>query len=191
MKEENSEKHKKKGKTNWYLTVGISLILSAVVLIFCFFMRGETKTNGNWPETETTESISCEVGGLAYPLFKYDNSNKKTTKIAMIFDASKLKTISLIYQQYYDSSEAIERSEAENHAAMNLLMQNEGLGPDALGMNFAKLSNGLKMSLFADVSKINDITAKYFELDGVSEYDMTAMRTVYEQKGFKCVVKND
>lgn len=191
MKEESSVKVNKNNKTSWLLMAGIGLILIVVVLIFFFFMQGETKTSGGWSETEISESMSCEAEGLAYPLFKYDNANKKTTKITAIFNSGKLKTISLVQQQYYDDEDAIVRSEAENHAAMNLLMQEEGLGPDALGMNFAKLTNNLKMSLFADDSKLNGGTAKYFELDDASKYDMATMQAVYEQKGFKCVVKSE
>ncbi|MBR3248740.1 hypothetical protein IKF89_01785 [Candidatus Saccharibacteria bacterium] len=185
-----TKKVKKKSKTNWYLTIGISLLLTAVVLAICFFMQGETKTSGDWPELETSESLSCEVEGLAYPLFKYDNSDRKTTKVSMVLNNGKLRTISLVYQLYYSDSSKIERSEAENHAAMNLRMQDEGLGPDALGMNFARLADSMKMSLYADASALNGGTVKYFELDNVSKYDLGTLRTAYEQKGFGCVAKN-
>ena len=185
------KKVKKKSKTNWFLTIGISLILTAVVLAICFFLQGETKVTGNWPEPETTESLTCGVEGLAYPLFKYDNSDKKTTKVTVIFSDDRLKTISLVQQQYYNSSSEIERSEAENHAAMNLRMQDEGLGADALEMHFARLADNLKMSLYADAAKINGSTAKYFELEGVSKYNKATIQAAYEQKGFGCVAKDE
>ena len=185
------EKLRKKNKSSWFLIIGIGLLLVAVILAIYFFLRGETKVTGGWPEPETSESLSCEIEGLAYPLFKYDNSNKETTKVDVIFDDDKLKTISLVQQQYYDNSGEIERSEAENHAAMNLRMQDEGLGPDALEMNFARLTDSLKMSLYADAEKINGSTVKYFELDGVGKYDRNTIQMAYEQKGFDCVVKSE
>lgn len=181
---------KKNGKTNWYLTIGICLFLVAIALIVCFFMRGETKTNGGFPEPEVSESLSCEIEGLVYPLSGYDNSERKTTKVSMVFDDDKLKTISLIYQLYYNNNEEIAKSETENHAAMNLRMQSEGLGPDALGMNFAKLSNNLKMSLYAKVSELDSGSAKYFELENVNKYDLDVLKKFYEQKGFGCIAKN-
>lgn len=185
------KKIEKKSKTSWFLIIGISLVLVAIVLMIYFFLQGETKVTGGWPEPEKSESLSCEVEGLTYPLFKYDNSSKKTTKVTAIFNDDRLEKMSLVHQQYYNNSSEIEQSEAENHAAMNLRMQDEGLGPDALGMHFARLSDSLKMSLYADASEINGSTVKYFELEGVSKYDEDTIRTAYEQKGFGCVVKDE
>ena len=192
--EENSHfrtKMKKRNKAEWYSMIGISLLLTAIFLTIWFFMRGETIISGDWPEQESSESLSCEIEGLKYPFSAYDNSERKTTKVSIVFINGNLKTISLIYQLYYNGSEEIEKSEAENHAAMNLKMQNDGAGPDALELNFAKLANSLKMSLYAEASELDNGMAKYFELEDISKFDLNNIKDSYEKKNFGCTIKNE
>ncbi len=189
----SKKKRRKAGKTNWLATAGISLILIAAALLVCFFLNGKTTVTGGWPEPETSESLSCEAEGRAYPFFRYDNSTKKTTKITAVFKNDVLKTISLVHELYYNSSAEITQSEAENHAALNLRMQDERLGADALGANYAKLEDRMKMSLFADADKLNSGTVKYFELDWTEsgEYNLATARKNYEAKGYKCATSEE
>lgn len=182
----------KKSKTNWPATIGITLILTAIVFFVCLFLQSETKTTGNWPEPEISESLTCEVEGRLYPFFNYDNSEKKITKINAIFKNDNINTVSLVHKLYYDNDEQIIKSEAENHAAMNLKTQAEGLGPDALGANYSRLSDSLKMSLYVRNDDINSNTVKYFELDWVDDgaYNLMTTKAIYEKKGFVCVVND-
>lgn len=194
MEEDFSEKRRKnrRGKTNWPATIGTTLLLTAIVLIICFFLQGETKVTNNDVAVEASKSLACEVEGVQYPFFDYDNSTKKTTKINAIFNGDKLDTISLIQELYYNSSDEIVRSEAENHAALNLKTQGEGLGPDAFGANYAKLSDRLKFSMYAKAEQLKYETVKYFELDWVESgtYNLPTMEKIYTEKGFDCKTIN-
>ncbi len=193
--QEKPKKRKKKSKTNWPATIGTTLILTAIVLFLCFFLQGETKITDNGGTTTVTKSLSCEIEGVQYPFFDYDNSTKKTTKINATFDNDELNTISLVHELYYNSSDEVTRSEAENHAALNLKTQDEGLGPDYPGANYAKLSNPnrLKLSLYIQGKKLNYGTVKYFELDWVESgtYNLSTVEKIYTEKGFKCEAKDN
>lgn len=189
---ENDARGRKEGKTNWPATIGTSLLLTAIVLILCFFLQGETKVTDDGGMVESSKSLACEVEGAQYPFFDYDNSTKKTTKINAVFNGDKLDTISLIHELYYNSSDEIVRSEAENHATLNLKTQGEGLGPDAFGANYAKLADRLKFSMYAKAEKLKYETVKYFELDWVESgtYNLPTMEKIYTEKGFDCETIN-
>jgi len=188
MEEESS----KKSGTNWPLVMVISFFLTVTVSIICLLLQGETKVTRDWPEPKTSISLVCETEGRLYPFFVYDNSTKKTTKINIIFKDNVIYAASLIHELYYNTSEEIEKSEAENHAAFNLKTQGEGLGPDIFEANYAKLSNRLKMSLYAKADIINFETVKYLELDwGESEnYNLETVRKIYESKDYHCTVSD-
>lgn len=191
--QQEKPKKRKKSRTNWPATIGTSLLLTAIVLIICFFLQGETKVVNNGATVESSKSLVCEAEGKQYPFFKYDNATKKTTKINATFNGEKLDTISLIQELYYNSSDEIVRSEAENHAALNLKTQGEGLGPDAFGANYAKLSDRLKFSMYARAEKLTYETVKYFELDWVESgtYNLPTMEKIYTEQGFNCSAKNN
>ena len=182
------------GKINWPVSVGLSLVLVAGVLLFWFFMKGETTITGNWPEPELSQSMSCESNNFAYPFFTYDKSTKKSTRINIIFNNDNLYSIALIYNLYLNDAEIISSSEAANHAAMNISFGNNGLEAESLGMDFARLQDSLKMSLYAKSSDINSASAKYFLLDDNDSkaYNVELVKKSYENKGFVCtdVVNN-
>ncbi len=190
--QQEKPKKRKKSKTNWPATIGTSLLLTAIVLILCFFLQGETKVTDSGTTVEASKSLTCEAEGMQYPFFEYDNSTKKTTKINATFSGNKLDTISLIQGLYYNNSDEIARSEAENHSALNLKTQGEGLGPDAFGANYAKLSDRLKFSMYAKAEKLEYETVKYFELDWVESgtYNLPTMEKIYTEKGFNCETIN-
>ncbi len=190
--QQEKPKKRKKSKTNWPATIGTSLLLTAIVLIICFFLQGETKVTNNDVAVEASKSLACEAEGVQYPFFKYDNATKKTTKVNAIFNGDKLDTISLIQELYYNSSDEIVASEAENHAVLNLKTQGEGLGPDAFGANYAKLSDRLKFSMYAKAEQLKYETVKYFELDWVESgtYNLPTMEKIYTEKGFNCKTIN-
>lgn len=183
-------KKKKKSGINWPATAGLTLIAVAVVLLIWFFMKGQTVVSGEFPDTETTQSVTCEANGMIHPLFKFDESTSKKMTVKVIFDKDKLSTISLVNELFYSTVEAIVQSEAENHAAMNLSYQAAGLGADALGTKFSKLSASMKMSMYATKDMVNSATERYLLLDQIDdskEYTVALIKANYAQKGFVCV----
>ena len=177
-------------KINWALWVGMLLVIVAIVLLGWFFLKGETKVSGNWPEPETAQSIACEAEGVLYPFFKYDNSDKKTMTIKAIFKNDVLYSIALTSMLYYSDATKIERSESENHAAVNLKSQAEGLGADVMNSKYSKLGDGMKMSMYALAKNVTSETAKYLMLDvnpGNSQYSLSLIKEIFTKKGFNCV----
>lgn len=178
------------GKTKWLILIGVILILIAGILLLCFLLKGEVTTSGNWPEPETTESLSCEIIGLDYPFFEFNNSTKETTEINAVFKDDELDTISLVQKLFYDNVDSITKSEAINHASMNLSFADSNLDADAFKANYAKLSDNLKMSLFAERKELNNLSAKYFLLDEAhGQYDRPVVETLYTTKGFSCTTE--
>lgn len=173
----------------------VIFVIAILAVVIWRLMQGTETTTGDWAATESNDSLTCEVNNMEYPFFEYDNATKKNTKVNVIFDnADKLSTISLKQTMYYDSASEINASEAFNHAAMNISFQNNGLGADAFNATYTLLEDSMRMSLYANASKINGVSVKYFLLDqegGTTNYNLTTVQKIYEDKGFKCTVKDN
>ena len=181
-------------KAHWSKTalvaVSFILIVVAVVSLLLFLMHGETTVTGAYEGTEVQENLVCESKITAYPLFSYDHSSSKTLSVNAIFKAHKLTSISLLYKLNYNSQEEIEKSEAVNHGALNLLSQGEGLGPDAFAAKYSKLKDGMQLSLYASGSDINEKALKYFMLsDLTTPYTQEKVAKVYAGQGLNCEIK--
>lgn len=177
-------------KINWALWAGMLLVIIAVVLLGWFFLKGETKVSGNWPEPETAQSVVCEAEGVLYPFFKYDNSDRKTMTVKAIFKNDALYSIALTNMLYYSDIAKIDLSESENHAAVNLKSQAEGLGADVMDSKYSKLDNGMKMSMYALAKDVTSEAAKYLMLDVAPEngqYSLSLIKEIFTKKGFNCV----
>lgn len=181
-------KNNKKKSNTWFIIVGILLILIAVIYLILFFLKGETVITGNYEGTEAQEHLICESNDTTYPLFNYDDSNSKSMKINTIFKNDELSSISLTYKLGYNSVEEIRQSEAFNHATLNTISQNEGLGPDAYNATYSKLKDGLQLSLYATSSDIDDKALKYFMLEDLNSkpYNQNEIINTYTKQGLKC-----
>ena len=162
------------------------LVILAVVLFL--LMRGKTVTVGQYPDPVSSIGVSCANTTDKCPIFTYDSADKRETTVSMIFSGEKLTSISLIHKLYYSSENLITGSEAHNHAAMNIDFGKNHLGADALGANYARLSDGMKMSLYAKADNITAVTAKYF-LINFDEYlpeTVAELTENYTAQGFTC-----
>ena len=176
---------------DWMSLIGGILVGAAIVLLIWFLLRGETRVEGEYAQVEKTESLSCEINGLVYPFFDYDNSISKTMSTNVIFEDNLLSSISLTYTLYYSDSNAITDSENLNHAAMNINFGKDKLGADVLGLKFSFFPEGLQFSLYSNKDDINSVTTKYFMLDDVkNNYSMSNVLQNYESKGFVCKNNN-
>ena len=171
-------------------TVGILLVIVATVLIIIFFLIGQIVVSGDFPTPIATESITCESNSLAYPFFTYDNSSSGSTKINAIFQNDKLSSISLIYTLTYPDNSTAEKSRTENHAAMNISFQENQLPADALGATYSVNKNTFQLSLYVASNEFTSKSQKYFLLDNLNINNRKTIKTIYEQKGFKCLENN-
>ncbi len=171
---------------------GVLLILTAVILLICFFLYGETEITNERPEIEKTEAITCNISDTIYPFVSYDNAQSKTTRINVVFDDDKPSVISLVHTLYYNNEKSIIDSENLNHINLNKNFSKDNLGFDALGLKFSKFADGLQMSLYAEGDELNNNSMKYFMLDNIADnsYNMESMQKFYEERGFECEVNN-
>lgn len=188
-----AKKTKKSNKMSWMVTIGLSLMLTAVVLLVCFFLQGETKVTESQKTVETSQTLICEVSNQIYPIFSYDNAREKDLKINVKLADDKLNSISLIYTLYYDNTKGLTDSENLNRAAIGKSFGEDGLAHDALGASFSKGSDLLQFSLYATANEITNTTAKYFALDkliGQNEYTKSTLQKTYTNKGLRCTTNN-
>lgn len=183
----------KKHSSNWIFLAGGAFLFIIIALVAWFFMNGETKVTGNFPDAESSESISCEALNIDYPFFNTDGANKKSARIATTFSDNELDSISLIYSLYYNSAEDITHSETVNHTNINFSSQKDGLGPDVHNLHFNKAADHLEARFYAKASDINSENAKYLMLNGLPDgdnYSKSLIEIIYEGQGFNCVAKN-
>lgn len=183
----NMKKEEVNNSKNRIVWIFIAVIIIIAIAGVAFLLNGSTTTSGANPEPETNESLICEAENLSYPIFTYDNSTRKTTKITTIFDNDKINSISLVQIMYYDIAANIVASEAQNHAAMNISFGKDGLGADSYNARYTKLDDSMRMTLYADSSSVNTAAYKYF-LINTEEFDigMDDLKSIYNKQGFIC-----
>ena len=183
------EKSEKRDHAWVYVLLGIACIIILVIVWLVYLLQGDTKTTSEG-EVIKSEAIACEGEGMLYPFFDHDGSNSKTVKINAVFNDDKLDAIALTAKLYYDDVRQIERSNTNNHAAMNESFASDALGADSLDAHYSSLQDAMQMTLYARVKDLNGVTSKYFLADGVSDYSKSALTRHYNDRGLNCVVKN-
>ena len=175
----------------------VTLGVVVIIIVLIMLMNGSTTTSGGGSSSEATRSLACTSESFDYPIYTYDYSTKKETVITATFNDDRLNRISLTHTLYYSSEEQIERSEAVNHAAMNISFANNNLEPDSFGANYRTLVSdpsalSLAMTMTTQADNIREEGAKYFMLQDVTNKDYTLedLRTTYRNAGFKCEVNN-
>ena len=182
------EKPKKHGKIGWMKVAGVALMLVSIVLVFCFLVSGEIVIDGKISQTETNTTIMCKRTGETYPYYSFAGFNSAETEIDIIFGTNELSTIGLKQNLYYSDAKGANMSDANNHAAVNLKFQSEGMTPDSLNAAYTVSGNRFGMSLFASGNDINGKTAKYFLLeDNLLGASADSYVSYYEGIGFSCI----
>ena len=183
-------KNRGRGSSGLWILV-VSLLFACVAIVLFLSIMGQRKTTfGSNGEVEHVKSLTCESDDFLYPYLKFDESEKKEFRIIVTFNGDEIGAISLQQMLYYNSDELIVGSEAENHAAMNLSFAGDGLMADAFGANFAKLSDGIRVSLYGVGEQMGGEFKKYFLLDTVVDVNYENVLRNYEAMGLECVGKN-
>ena len=180
----------KRKKTNWLATIGISLFLMMGVFFAWSLSVGETVISNSGGVVESFHTLACESEKVSYPFFTYDNASGRVLRVNAIFKNDKLSEVSLNYKLNYNDAKEIERSEANNHIAMNNAFKEDGLSVDSFRANYSRLSDGLQLSLYADVKDLNSVREKYFLLDGLNgNYGIDGVKKQINKKGLDCIEK--
>ncbi len=187
------EKIKKSKKTDWLGTVGLSLILSASVLIVWFFLRGQTTIRGDNPDNKTSESVSCEIEGIEYPyadLTGMAKADKTTMDVNIISNDRKVSSISLVYKLFYSDIEKAAGVEGKLSFTVSRNMSLDGLGSDGLGASFVAANGVARMSLYATLEELNSMDSRKYFLVKSATNSVDDFVKDYENQGFECVEKN-
>ncbi|MDO4611970.1 MAG: hypothetical protein Q4B29_00700 [Candidatus Saccharibacteria bacterium] len=181
---------KKKSKTDWLGSIGLTLILMAAVLMIWFFLNGQTTTTGEYTSGERNASLSCVREGENYPIFTFDRASDKKTEIKVLFAGDNLQSVSLTQTLSYADSELAEGSRAHNHGAMNKSYVAAGLKPDVISDHFSVLEdNKMVMTLYAAGADFEGAVPGYFLAEGVSENpSVEDFSKEYVSRGFNCVI---
>lgn len=178
-----------KKKKNWIIPALGTIII--VLITSMFLLGGSTTTTKNEQPTEKSDSISCEVSNLSYPIFTYNDSTRQETRINAIYNNDRMQSISLIHTMYYDNARSITTSEAKNHAAMGLSYSSDGLRADAYNTLYTKLSDSMRMTLYASGQDINSVAAKYFMISSdPTTTTLEELQNNYIKQGFDCKIVN-
>ena len=176
---------------NIFIIIAIIGVLACCVVAIILRMNGSTTIVKSDEADLSSETLTCESSSILYPIFSYDNSRTKKLIIISNFYGGKLNAISLEYTLYYDSADLITASEAHNHASMNKSFANSGLNPDSFSVNYAKMNDSLRTTLYVEGSDLNSASLKYFMIeDDVTLSSLANYQKNYESQGFICKENN-
>lgn len=176
-------------------TIGVTFVLIAIIVLCVVWVAnifgGKIVITNTDQTSIKSSSLTCISGDIKYPFFEYDNSTKKQLKIIASFFDNSLKVITLNYELNYDDVNEINRSEAQNHAAMNISFGKNGFSTDAFNANYTKMSDSFRFSLFTEGSNINSNSGRYFMMN-TEELPTTLQqyKTFYSGVGFRCVIED-
>lgn len=186
----NEKTKKKKLDSRFWGVLSAILIAAFLIVLIIYLTRGEVTITGENPDDVTDASLSCESKNFVYPIIDGEEKTKKSTSINMIFSKDSVRSISLVYNLFYNTPEKIVGAEARAHADMNISFGKSGLNADAFNATYAKLSDRMKLSLYATGENFNDSAKKYFLIDSDSDpKTLDDFLKIYKQKGFVCTTK--
>ena len=186
--EENTNKPKKKSKKSLYISIAVVVVVLILVFVIWFFMKGEVKTTGNYPNDVTPESLSCKARNIDYEYFGNDKvTSSNNVQINAIFYNNKIDTISLVRKMTYLDADTAKIWSDAHEGNMNLSFYSNNMGSYSLGATYTIDNNVAQMSLYAKTDELNDTSIKYFMLDKLPK-NMDEYKKGYSEKGFTCEV---
>lgn len=166
------------------------LFFGIAALIIASLLSQQQFNSGGNVGTVQVKSLTCTIDNYLYPFLSYDNAEKKELKIVATFSEDTLKSIFLQQSLKYSDTELTIQSEGSNHAAMNMLFAEDGLGADALGANYSIVDNTLFFGLYGLYEEMRPTDMKYFLLDKIKNYEYIDIKGAYESLGMTCVGEN-
>ena len=164
--------------------IGLGLFAVAFIFVIAFFIRGQVTIDGDFPENQVSESLSCERQDTGYFLFNDTRILEDATNLTLIFDKQNLRLASLIYTAFTENATTAQNVEAAIMSELNTNFGTE-FGFNGLGANFTSSENKIRMSLTATTSEMGSNGKKYFLIDGIQDQK----DKYYEEltrRGFNC-----
>lgn len=170
----------------WVLVWAVVFAVIAIVIISAM---GSSRRSDEGQTIGTVEihSVTCESSDISYPFFTYTDVLTKNLRIVMTHSDGEMRSISLQYNLSYADTDKMIKSEAYNHAAMNLKYGEDNLEADAFNSVYAMMDKDLRFSLYALKEEIGTKGKKYFLIDKVDDYNIDRIQQEYGKLGLKCV----
>lgn len=187
------EKRRHNNTTSYFAVIGIILILIAGMFLLWFFLRGEVRVSGGYPDDEISRSILCKIENLEYPfgdLTGYARPKDSSIDVNAIFNNEQIKTVSLVYKMNFANSENVAGIKSGLSFSVKKNMSLDGLDSSKLGVDFISYDDVVRMNMYANVEELEDADArKYFLIDEAPLNEKSYVEN-YEKQGFRCI-END
>lgn len=174
---------KQKYNRRWLIPVGIILVITTIILILLFLLRGTTVIQGEYPDNEKSESLTCIVENTTYSFMKDDGEGIKI-KINTIFTKNVISSISLTATKTYSDELSANQALARMMANMNRSFDTE-LGAGAFNATYSTNEAVAQMNLYANADALKAEYLKYFMIDDLPQ-TIEQYQSNYESQGFKC-----
>ena len=167
--------------------------LAIIVIIIVWLLKGKDLTSGQYPENIRNSALSCIKPEAEYEKAGDIDVKDKEVKINLIFNSSlELKKMSLIYTINHTSESEAYATEAVSHATFNKNLAASGYNVSKFSNKYARYDNKLIITLTANSSEIDEISAPYFMIALDDDYKVSARtlsdyRAMYESQGFVCL----
>ena len=184
-----SESNRKKQQA---LYIGVIIcILVAVAAILCLLFTGKETRTSDSRNVYSTDMLSCKSTEPEGAFFVAENAVDNKHEIKVTYENEKPAKISYTLTGNQDTEKAAEQAIASLHAKYNKYMAQYSLDPEALEPIFSDVKEAFKISLIADVDKINTATGALFFLDSTETLKLKNhangdLEKIYETKGFSC-----
>lgn len=183
-----------KSKAIYGITAIICIVVAVILLVaWLLNSRSETRYSSDKAE-ENTSSLDCTISSLTEDIsnvFDYGTPETTSCQIKMIFKNDKLDVLTFGYNGTYSSEKLAEDEMSRMHADYNGYMSGHNLSQSLLNPTFTRDKETVKITLYSEKGKIDNITAPFFfitsdEFALSKDYSEKTMNKIYENKGFSC-----
>lgn len=166
----------------------IVAICALVIFLIIKWLNSENITRfGDSPEATKSFALVCVNDDAEYPYYNYEGATRHETKITAMFTDDKLKSISLANTLFFDNVDDVVRSEALNHAAMNLSFAENHLGLALFSAAYARLEDRMVGSIYTASDDFRDGVAPYYLLEKLDKNTPHGQYAdIYTAQGFTC-----
>lgn len=178
---------KKYNSRKFFAFGGLLLLTVAVVLFVLFLLSGEVKFVRQEQEEVLSKSLACRASDVKYSFFKYSDYLENSTKVNILFEDNKLKSISFLYISDYIDNVSLKNSKDINESSMKESIYEDGINDQDLSITYSYYDNKMSLSLYAIGDGFNAKVSKYFLLEGLNhESKINSFIEKYEKQGFSC-----
>lgn len=175
--------------------VVFTLIVAFVAIVILLITNKRETLITQESQDSNATILKCEITYLEDAFFKYSTVQNTKHEIDISLLDDRMSKATYDYTGTYNSMEAAVSAEARLHANYNKYMSQAGLSPESYNPVFNAVKTKVRISLYAELKKMNSVIGKIFSLDEdevkhLGDYGASEMKKIYEKKGFSCSLKD-